>query len=136
MELLDCISALYGGNVRLFPPYGGRRPEGLPAALFDLLRRSDGVMETMAHPQTGEVIPVSWIIYPCSMIAEETAFYRETYNAEGTAFSSDGAGNPFLLKRNGTVVRFDVIDGTEVPAGRSLSDFYRIPMEGTVQGKP
>lgn len=134
MELLDCISALYGGNVRLFPPYGGRRPEGLPAALFDLLRRSDGVMETMAHPQTGEVIPVSWIIYPCSMIAEETAFYRETYNAEGTAFSSDGAGNPFLLKSDGTVVRFDAIDGAEVFAACSLSDFYRIPIEGTVQG--
>ena len=80
----------------------------------------------MIHPQTGKVIPISWIIYPCSMIAEETAFYRKTRSAEGTVFSSDGAGNPFLLKRN----------GTEVPAGRSLSDFYRIPMEGTVQGKP
>ena len=70
------------------------------------------------------------------MITEETTFYHETYNAEGTVFSSDGAGDPFLLKSNGTVVRFDVIDGTEVPAGRSLSDFYRIPMEGAVQGSP
>jgi hypothetical protein len=136
MELLDCISAFYGGNVQFLPPYEGRRPVGLPAELFDILQRGDGVMETMIHPQTGKVIPISWIIYPCSMIAEETAFYRKTRSAEGTVFSSDGAGNPFLLKRNGTVVRFDVIDGTEVPAGRSLSDFYRIPMEGIVQGKP
>lgn len=134
MELLDRISALYGGNIQLFPPYRGRRPEGLPAELFDLLRRSDGVMETMVHPQASEVIPVSWIICPCLMITEETAFYRETYNAEGTVFSSDGAGNPFLLKSDGTVVRFDAIDGEEVFAARSLSDFYRIPIEGAVQG--
>ena len=68
------------------------------------------------------------------MTAEETAFYRKARSAEGTVFSSDGAGNPFLLKSDNTVVRFDVIDGTEVPAGRSLSDFYRIPMEGGVVG--
>ncbi len=117
------------------PTRGGGRWD-CQRSFFDILQRCDGVMETMIHPQTGKVIPISWIIYPCSMIAEETAFYRKTRSAEGTVFSSDGAGNPFLLKRNGTVVRFDVIDGTEVPAGRSLSDFYRIPMEGTVQGKP
>ena len=90
------------------------------------MRCSDGVMETMRHPRTGETIDAGWILYPCAMIVEETAFCCETYGTEGTAFADDGAGDLFLLKGDGTVVCFDPIDGAESPAAGSLAEFYRI----------
>lgn len=127
MGLVDDIRVLYGGNVRVFPPCEGREDLGLPGEILGLLRVSDGLMETMVRPGTGEVIPVSWIVYPRAMMAEETGFYRETYGLEGIVFSDDGAGNPFLLKNDGAVVRFDAIDGEEVPVAGSLAEFFRIP---------
>ena len=33
MGLMDRIAALYGGNVRLFSPYEGEGPAGMPDAL-------------------------------------------------------------------------------------------------------
>ena len=124
MGMIDGISALYSGNIQLFPPFEGGL-EGVPGELADLLRQSDGLMETMVHPRSGEVIPVGWVIYPGAMMAEETDFYRETYGVEGTVFATDGAGSPYLLKRGGRVVRFDPIDGEETPAAGSLAEFFR-----------
>ncbi len=124
MGIIDGISTLYDGNIQFFPPFEGKLA-GVPDELADLLRQSDGVMETMVHPRSGEVIPVGWVIYPGAMMAEETVFYRETYGVEGTAFATDGAGSPYLLKRGGQVVHFDPIDGEEVFAAGSLVKFFR-----------
>lgn len=78
----------------------------------------------MANPKTGEIMPIGWIVYPYEMIRSDTAFYRAEYKIDGIVFSDDGAGNPFILKLNGAVVCFNAIDGEEVKAANSLSEFW------------
>ena len=127
MELISQISKLYEGNVRFFPPYSGECPVNLPEELYTLLRVSDGVMETMPDPVTGEALSVGWVLYPCAMMLEESSFYHAEYGLSGTVFAGDGGGCPYLLKGDGTVTCYNAIDGEEEPAAKSLSDFYRLP---------
>ena len=124
MDIIKKIRKLYQGNILLHPPYLGENTEEIPEKLLSILRISNGISETIVHPKSGEKIVIEWIIYPHEMMVSDTAFYRTEYQVEGIVFSGDGAGNPYLLKSNGTVTQFDGIDGTETEKAHSLEDFW------------
>ena len=123
--MIKTISELYQGNILLHPPYLGENTEGIPEELLSILRASNGISETMIHPQSGEKMAVEWIVSPYEIIVSDTAFYRAEYQVEGTVFSSDGAGSFYLLKPNGTVTQLDGIDGMETEKARSLEEFFQ-----------
>ena len=124
-DMIKTISELYQGNILLHPPYLGENTEGIPEELLSILRASNGISETMIHPQSGEKMAVEWIVSPYEIIVSDTAFYRAEYQVEGTVFSSDGAGSFYLLKPNGTVTQLDGIDGMETEKARSLEEFFQ-----------
>lgn len=125
MDFIGEISRLYNGNVLLSEPYTGERAD-IPKELFDILRTADGIRETMSNPETGEPMPIAWILYPYDEIVKESEFYHNEYKIEGTVFADDGAGNPYILKPDGSVTLFDAVDGEESTAANSLEEFYQI----------
>ena len=125
MDIIKKIRKLYQGNILLQPPYLGENTEGIPEELLFILRISNGISETMVHPQSDEKIIIEWIIYPYEMMVNDTAFYRTEYQMEGIVFSSDGTGNPYLLKPNGTITHFDGIDGVETAEACTLENFFQ-----------
>lgn len=64
MDIIKKIRKLYQGNILLQPPYLGENTEGIPEELLSILRISNGIKETMTHPQSGELIVVQWLLYP------------------------------------------------------------------------
>ena len=124
MDYIREISEMYHGNISLQPPCQTEIALDVPAEMTSILHVSDGICETMADPETGEVMPIGWIIYPYEMIRSDTAFYKAEYKIDGVVFSDDGAGNPFIFKPDGAVVCFNAIDGEEVKAANSLSEFW------------
>lgn len=125
MDFIGEISRLYDGNILPGEPYTGERAD-IPEELFDILRIADGVRETMPNPETCEPIPIAWILYSCEEIIKASEFYRDEYGIKGTVFADDGAGNPYILKSDGSVTLFDAIDGEESTIADSLEEFYQI----------
>ena len=123
-DFIKNIAEAYGGEISLRAPYRGARSEDIPEELYSILEISDGISETAQNPCTGEKMTVAWILYPHAQILEESRFFKNEYGVDGTAFTDDGAGNPYLLKAGGTVVFFDAIDGEEIHKAASLYEFY------------
>lgn len=128
--MLQRLRRLYDGNIRLCPPYTGAAEANFPPELLAVLQVSNGVEEVMAHPRTGEVLPIGWVLYPYRQILEETSFLAQERGPEGWVFSTNGAGDPYLLKADGTVTCYDATDGSECPVADSLERFYTLPEEG------
>ena len=126
MDFIQAIDNRYEGSILLNPPYEGERLEGIPEEIHAILCISNGIMETMLHPETGESLSIGWIIYPYEMIREESSFYREEYGVEGVVFTSDGAGDPYILKPDGRVMRLDPTCGEETGEAGSLREFYKV----------
>ena len=124
MDYIRKISDMYQGNISLYPPYKEKRPENIPEELYNILQVSNGIEETMIEPKTGQKIPIAWIVYPYERMMEETDFYKKEYNIEGMVFADDGTGNPYVLKSDGRVAHYDVIDGEETKEADSLAEFY------------
>lgn len=124
MDYIRKISDMYQGNILLYPPYKEKRPENIPEELYDILQVSNGIKETMIEPKTGQEIPIAWIVYPYERMMEETDFYKNEYNIEGIVFTDDGAGNPYVLKSDGEVAYYNIIDAEETKEADSLAEFY------------
>ena len=124
MDHIDRITALYQGSILLHPSYEGEWPMDIPKELQSILRVSNGIEETMLHPKTGEQISIGWVVYPYDMMMEENSFYKEEYGLDGFVFADNGAGEPYLLKADGTVACYDPICGEESRAAASLSEFF------------
>ena len=124
MDYIRKISDMFQGNISLNPPYKENRPENIPEELYDILQVSNGIEETMIEPKTGQEITIAWIVYPYERMMEETDFYKNEYNIEGTVFADDGAGNPYILKSDGGVAYYNVIDDKEAKEADSLAEFY------------
>lgn len=125
MDYISRISHSYKGNILLHPPYKGERAENIPEEIYSLLQVSNGITETMQHPKTGEQIAITWILYPYERIVEETDFYKNEYGIEGVIFTGDGAGSSIVLKPDGKVTCYDVLDDEETQIADSLADFYK-----------
>ncbi|MDE7399778.1 MAG: SMI1/KNR4 family protein [Oscillospiraceae bacterium] len=123
MDFIGEISRLYDGSILPSEPYTGERAD-IPEELLDILRVADGIRETMPNPETGEPMSIAWVLYPYDYMVKESEFYHNEYGVEGTVFADDGAGNPYILKSNGSVSLFDAIDVAESPIAVSLMDFY------------
>lgn len=124
MNFIDKISRLNDGNILPEAPYTGEQAD-IPEELFDIMRTANGIRETMPDPETGETMPIAWILYPYEEIVKASEFFRDEYGIEGTVFADDGAGNPYILKSDGSVTLFDAVDGEESTAADSLADFFR-----------
>lgn len=122
--LIELISNDYNGNIKLYQPLKEEKYKFFPAALLNILKVSNGIMETMVYPGTGERLDVGWIVYPAEEILERSEFYQKKYLLDGTVFSSDGAGNPLYMKRDGKVYLLNVIGKEEVCIANSLYDLY------------
>ena len=96
----------------------------VPEVLKSILAKSDGILETMTVPKTGERITIGWIIYSYEMIQKETAYYNEEYGIEGTVFSDDGAGNPYYILDD-KIYQFNPIDNESELVADSLEEFYK-----------
>lgn len=94
-----------------------------PKTLIDILAISNGIMETMEHPQTGEKIDIGWILYSYEEICRATSFYNQEYGLSGVVFSSDGAGNPYYISE-GEIYEFNPIDNESTLKADSLKAFF------------
>lgn len=122
--MLAMITEKYGGSIKTFAPLEVNPDRSdVPAVLLEILRRSNGIMETMRNPLTGTYENIGWIVYPLSEIIKWTGFYHEEYGIKGTVFSDDGAGNPYYLKKNGKVYLLD--SGEETLVSDSLYEFFQ-----------
>jgi len=130
MNYIREISDLYQGNIMLHSPYAGDWGEDFPKEIRSILQVSNGIEETVLHPKTGEQIPVMWILYPYEEIERESAFYQREYGLEGLIFADDGAGNPYVLKPDGTITCYCAMDNEEIKTADSLADFYAVPASG------
>lgn len=124
-EYIDKITNYYKGEVLFHVPYEGKKCSIIPEELYSILYISNGIAETMILPDSDEKIEISWIIYPHDMIIEQTEFYVETYNLNGTVFSEDGTGSPFIIKPDGMIICFNCIDNEETVVADSLLDFFQ-----------
>ena len=121
--MLSWMAEKYDGHIENFAPAAQTDDFfALPDALRRILSQSDGVMETMRHPVTGETERVGWIVYPLSEMVRWTGFYREEYGIDGVVFSDDGAGNPYYLKPDGKIYLWD--SGQETAAADSMREFF------------
>ena len=128
MDIIDAIRKKYGGNIRLCPPLDDERYEQakkiLPKELAELLHISDGILETMPYPKTGEIMDIYYIIDTFENILSETKRYREEHDGEGVVFAGNGAGDSYVLKPDGKIFLMEYIDNDEEFCAESLSAFF------------
>lgn len=122
--IIDVIKDFYDGMIKLQEPADCNNYD-LPEELKKLLIQTNGIQEIMIHPQTGEEIVISWIVYSLDEINRETQFYREEYGINGVVFSGDGAGNPYYIS-DGKIFEFDPIDNESILKADSLEEFYKL----------
>ena len=70
-------------------------------------------------------MPIMWILYSYDEMMIESSFYQENYGIEGFVFADNGAGEPYVLKPDGTITCYNAIDDEEIQVADSLSDFYK-----------
>ncbi len=128
MDIIDAIRKKYGGNIRLCAPLDDEMFEQskkfLPEELAELLRISDGILETMPHPKTGEIMDIYYIVDTFENILSETKRYREEHVGEGFVFAGNGAGDSYVLKPDGKIFLMEYIDNDEEFCAESLSAFF------------
>lgn len=122
--IIESISKSYNENIKLCQPLNDEKYDFLPADLLNILKVSNGIMETMVHPGTGELLNIGWIIYPIEKILESSEYYQKEYAVDGVVFSDDGAGNPLYIKRDGKVYLLNVIGREEDCIADSLRDLF------------
>ncbi len=122
--IIDVIRDLYKGMIKLQATVDCEGYD-LPEELKMLLRQSNGIQETMFHPQNGEEIVIGWIVYSLDEIIRETQYYKEEYGINGVVFSGDGAGNPFYIS-DGKIFEYDPIDNESILKANSLEEFYKL----------
>ena len=59
MNIFNLINEKYKGNISLQEPLNC--VDNLPKELIAILGHSNGIMETMIHPKTGEMMEIGWI---------------------------------------------------------------------------
>ncbi|MBO4866109.1 MAG: SMI1/KNR4 family protein [Ruminococcus sp.] len=128
MDIIEAIRKKYGGNIKLCAPLDDERYEQakkiLPEELAELLRISNGILETMPHPKTGEIMDIYYIVDPFDDILSETERYRKVHGGEGVAFAGNGAGDSYVLKPDGKIFLMDYIDEEEEFCAENLTDFF------------
>ena len=122
MNIFNLINEKYKGNISLQEPLNCG--DNLPKELIAILGHSNGIMETMIHPKTGEMMEIGWIIYPYDEIKKWSSYYQNAYGLSGVVFSDDGAGNPFYLF-DGKVYEYDPIDNESELIADSLEELFR-----------
>ena len=122
LEIISLIEKTYGSNIKFQEP-ADCSDQDLPGCLKELLLISDGILETMPHPKTGEIMGIGWIVYSYKEICTETKYYKEEYDLPGTVFSGDGAGNPYYIY-DGKVYEFDPIDNESTLKTESFVNFF------------
>lgn len=122
MNIIELIDEKYEGNIKLQDSLDCN-DDTLPDVLIEILRQSNGINETMIHPNTGELMEIGWIIYPYDEIMKWSSYYHDEYGLSGVVFSDDGAGNPFYLY-DGKVYEFDPIDNESELIADSLEVFF------------
>lgn len=125
-DYIKKIVEMYNGNIILQPPCQREMSEDIPQEIRSILCISNGIQETIAVAQTDQPVVIGWIIEPYDMMMSDTAFYRSVYKIDGVAFATDGAGNPFIIKPNGTIICFNGIENDETEVADSLSDFFEV----------
>ncbi len=120
------ITQMYNNNILLHEPLRISVSD-IPAELLEILRVSDGIEEIMTVKDSKESI--GWILYSYDMIKNNTAYYTEKYGINGYVFSDDGAGNVFIMKKDGSIYLYDSIDGEENYFAESLVEFWDINAE-------
>lgn len=124
MDHIKQIFETYNGNILLQPPCQSEISNRIPQEVRSILSISNGIKETMNDPQTKQTVVIGWVIYPYDMMMSDTDFYKTVYKIDGIVFSSDGEGNPFVIKPTGTIVCFNGIDGEETEVADSLLNFF------------
>ena len=122
--IIESILISYNENIKLYQPLKDEKYDFLPADLLNVLKVSNGIMETMVHPRTGELLNIGWIIYPIEKILESSEYYQKEYAVDGVVFSDDGAGDPLYIKKNRKVYLLNVIGREEDCIADSLRDLF------------
>ena len=128
MDIIALIKRNYRENYQLCKPLPENKYEKassfLPAELYNVLKISNGIDETMVISDTGKKIIIGRIIYSFDEIIKETSWYLSENDSEGIVFAGNGAGGCFILKPNGKVFINEFFDEGEEYYADSLSDFF------------
>lgn len=125
--MLGLISRKYNGNIILKEPLEDLIAEKdfLPIELHNILKQTNGILEGMINPNTGQFEAISWIVYSYNMILEESEFYKDNYSIAGVVFSDDGAGNPYYMKSDAKIYYYEIADAEENLVANSLIEFFK-----------
>lgn len=95
MDIIELIRELYGDFCVFCPPLDESRYNEakmlVPEELFEILKISNGIKETMELPNREERIVIGLIIYPFDDIRSQTERYINEYSGEGVVFVGNGA---------------------------------------------
>ncbi|MBO4523863.1 hypothetical protein [Ruminococcus sp.] len=129
MDIIEMIRELYGDSCVFCPPLVESRyneaNELVFEELFEVLKISNGIKETMKFPNQEERIVIGWIIYPLDDIKSQTEHYINEYSGEGVVFVGNGAGGFFILKSDGKVYIREYFDEDEELYSDSLAEYFR-----------
>ncbi|WP_294755145.1 SMI1/KNR4 family protein [uncultured Ruminococcus sp.] len=129
MDIIELIRELYGDFCVFCPPLDESRYNEakmlVPEELFEILKISNGIKETMELPNREERIVIGLIIYPFDDIRSQTERYINEYSGEGVVFVGNGADGFFILKSDGKVYFRGYLDEDEELYADSLAEYFR-----------
>lgn len=129
MTITELIRELYGDSCKLCSPIDESQyidaKTFIPEELYEILKISNGINETMKLPNREDNIIIGWIIYPFDEIKSQTKRYREEYSGEGIVFVGNGADGFFILKPDGKVFIREYLDEDEELYADSLAEYFR-----------
>lgn len=128
MNIIKLIQEKYGENCQLRSPMTAKQAEKarkfLPKELFDILKQSNGIYETMQEPNTKKTTIIHDIIYSLQEIKHQTSAYHCEINGDGFVFTGNGTGNFYVLKPDGKIFLYEYFEQNEVYVAESLWHFF------------
>ena len=114
-EIIQMIQQTYGDLCQLCPPLDEERyplaEKMLPAALFEVLKISNGILELMSLPNVdnGKPFAVGYIIDKYEDMCSESKMFNELFGMEGLVFSGNGAGGYYVMNPDGKIYLYECV---------------------------
>ena len=114
-EIIHMIQQTYGNLCQLCPPLDEEQyphaEKMLPAALFEVLKISNGVLEMMSLPNVdnGKPFSIGFIIESFDGMCSASKELRELYGIEGLAFAGNGAGGYYVMNPDGKIHLYECV---------------------------
>jgi hypothetical protein len=114
-EIIHMIQQTYGDWCQLCPPLDEEQyplaEKMLPAALFEILKISNGILEMMSLPNVdnGKPFAVGYIIDKYEDMCSESKKFNELFGMEGLVLAGNGAGGYYVMNPDGKIYLYECI---------------------------